>query len=176
MLSIANSLREQAERGRPFKRVHNLWTIRDRNMVRTMLEDKEGDKDIAISVKQLPLSFRPDMLRLAKDELDEGKDPVFKTELYLTKLEHGEAKQVYDAVDPKIRPWLRKQRPNLTEIFRKMKAKAAEGTGTFYNRKHVRVAVLTCGPAVMVDMCEKLSESESDDNVTFDFHKETFEF
>mmetsp|Transcript_5980 Transcript_5980/g.7262 ORF Transcript_5980/g.7262 Transcript_5980/m.7262 type:complete len:147 (-) Transcript_5980:596-1036(-) len=146
-------------------------------MVDSMFTNEKVVNGQSLSMNKLPLSFQPDILRIGgREELDDSKDPVFKTELYLTKLKHGEAREIYENVDPEMKEWLRKKRPNLREIFRKMKAKATEGSGDYYNRSHIRVAVLTCGPARMVSACEELAASESDENVTFDFHKETFEF
>jgi len=70
---------------------------------------------------------------------------------------------------PEVQPDLKFGRPELPNLFSKMKGYASEE-----GEKHV--AVLTCGPTSLVDSIEELCTKCSFGGVTFDFHKEVFEF
>mmetsp|Transcript_7401 Transcript_7401/g.9702 ORF Transcript_7401/g.9702 Transcript_7401/m.9702 type:complete len:555 (+) Transcript_7401:156-1820(+) len=166
MHSIVNSLKEQHERGRPLKKVYNVWAVRDRFMITSVYTT---NPDINISVNSLPKSFQPDILRLDSDEeLKSDSETIFKTRLYLTKLQRDKDEYPVANISPTLQPWLRFGRPNLKEIFQKF----CNDSGV----QHTRVAVLTCGPKGLINEVEKLARTQSNSRVTFDFHKESFEF
>ena len=87
---------------------------------------------------------------------------------HLTK-ERDASKFAEANIRPEMQPDLKFGRPDLAQLFTKMKGYAREqGEG--------RVAVLSCGPTTLVDSTLKMCTEYSSGGVTFDFHKEVFEF
>eukprot|EP00511_Aplanochytrium_stocchinoi_P009489 CAMPEP_0204870182 /NCGR_PEP_ID=MMETSP1348-20121228/31753_1 /ASSEMBLY_ACC=CAM_ASM_000700 /TAXON_ID=215587 /ORGANISM="Aplanochytrium stocchinoi, Strain GSBS06" /LENGTH=487 /DNA_ID=CAMNT_0052023869 /DNA_START=104 /DNA_END=1564 /DNA_ORIENTATION=+ len=103
MHSITNSLREQHERGRALKKVYNVWTVRDKFMIHSVYST---NKNINMSVNNLPKSFQPDMLRIDSDqELLSGTETIFKIRLYLTKLKRKRDEYQVANISPEMQPW-----------------------------------------------------------------------
>jgi len=65
-------------------------------------------------------------------------------------------------------PFVHKGRPDIKEIFRKMRDDAID-------RGEERVAVCVCAPKIIVNMCHKACVKYSDRKVCFDFHFEVFD-
>lgn len=161
MQSICNDIMYQRRRGRDVKKVMFVWSVRDLFMVSSVLEyDKEYFNKV--TDHRLPYSFSPDLL--VRGEPQEVMENYF----HLTR-ERDSARFVEANIHPDIQSELKFGRPNLPELFTKMKGHAQES-------KARRVAVLTCGPSTLVDTVEKLCVKNSSAGVTFDFHKEVFEF
>mmetsp|Transcript_5820 Transcript_5820/g.6678 ORF Transcript_5820/g.6678 Transcript_5820/m.6678 type:complete len:163 (+) Transcript_5820:3-491(+) len=161
-----NSLKEQYKRGRPLKKVCNVWTVRDRFMINSVYSTNSKTN---MSVNNLPMSFQPDILHIDSDqELLSGTDSIFKSRLYLTKLQRNKDEYLMANISKEMQPWLRYGRPDLKRIF--------QGFCRDSLPPRTRVAVLTCGPKGLVNAVEKLVRTQSNSRVTFDFHKETFEF
>ena len=132
------------------------------------------------SSSRLPTSFQPDLLHdhgnalgaHAGDDAGAGseskKEGVLHTEFYLTKVRD---KSQFDAagISPDAQEHVRFGRPDLKAIFARIRDEAR-------NANETRVAALVCGPPAMVSVVQSLSQTESKDGVTFDFHCEEFEF
>jgi NADPH oxidase len=161
MQSICNDIMYQRRRGRDVQKAMFVWSVRDLFMVSSVLEyDKEYFNKAAHH--RLPYSFSPDLL--VRDESQEVMENYF----HLTR-ERDSEKFSEANIDLEIQPELKFGRPDLPGLFTKMK-----GYATDTNAK--RVAVLSCGPANLVSTVEKLCVKHSSGGVTFDFHKEVFEF
>ena len=111
---------------------------------------------------RLPMSFVPDLV--ARGESQEVMENYF----HLTK-ERDASKFAEANIHPEMQPDLKFGRPDLPQLFTKMKKYASE-------QGESRVAVLTCGPTSLVDSALKMCEQYSGGGVTFEFHKEVFEF
>lgn len=70
---------------------------------------------------------------------------------------------------PKAQPFVKFGRPDLPKLMARMRKFAL-------SQGEKRVAVLSCGPAVMVEELRQLCWDTSDTEVSFDFHGEVFEF
>lgn len=163
MQSICNDILYQRRCGRDVKKVMFIWSVRDLFMVKAVLEsDKEYFKQFGNL--QLPSSFSPDMV------VHDDPNDILKTYFHLTR-EKDSSRFLEANIHPNIQPHLRFGRPNLPELFARMK-RYAEQEGV------CRVAVLTCGPATLIDNVQKLCAQNSSlcGGITFDFHKEVFEF
>ena len=138
-----------------------IWSVRDLHMVNSVLEHDRKYTEENIP-KNLPTSFSPDLLNRSCGD-------ILETHFHLTK-ERDESRFAEANIDPRKQD-LKFGRPNLSELFQKMKTSCLPGT---------RIAVLSCGPTPLVNDAEKLCAKYSDwgccDGITFDFHKEVFEF
>ena len=162
MQSICNDVLQQHHRGRPVEKIMFIWSVRDLYMVNSVLEyDRKYYEEN--EPKQLPHSFSPDLL-------DRGADGgVLETYFHLTK--ERDSKKFQEAnIHPELQPNLKFGRPDLSELFTRMKAGASSKGGS------ARVGVLACGPTALVNDAEKLCAKFSCNGITFDFHKEVFEF
>lgn len=161
MQSICNDVLHQRRRGRDIRKVMFIWSVRDLFMVTAVLDyDKEYFQQS--SDHRLPLSFTPDLV--ARGESKEVMENYF----HLTR-ERDSSKFEVANILPEVQPDLKFGRPELPNLFSKMKDYAGE-------EGEKRVAVLTCGPTSLVDSVEELCTKCSSGGVTFDFHKEVFEF
>ena len=163
MQSICNNILYQRRRGRDVRKVMFIWSVRDLFMVTSVLAyDKEYFRKSANL--RLPYSFSPDLV--ARDEPKE----VLETHFHLTK-ERDSSRFDEANIHPNVQTDLRFGRPNLPELFVKMKGYAEE-------ERESSVAVLTCGPTPLIDSVQKLCVQNSSicGGVIFDFHKEIFEF
>ena len=161
MQSICNELIHQYLRGRPLKKVVFIWSVRDKFMVTSVLD---YDKNYCAKKipHQLPYSFSPDLIT---HNLGQS---VMQPEFYLTRAR--DPSDYADAnINPDLQPHLKFGRPKLPEVFEKMHALAKSSNES-------RVAVLSCGPARLVNDAYKLSSQFSKDGVSFEFHSELFEF
>ncbi|KAK3747552.1 hypothetical protein QZH41_004812 [Actinostola sp. cb2023] len=161
MQSICNNnILYQGRRDREVKKVMFVWSVRDLYMVSSVLEyDKEYfNKD---SDHRLPYSFSPDLLMKDAPE-------VLENYFHLTR-ERDTSKFSEANIQPEVQSNLKFGRPDLPALFERMKVFCLAGHGG-------RVAVLTCGPGPLVSSVEKLCVQYSSGGVTFDFHKEVFEF
>lgn len=70
---------------------------------------------------------------------------------------------------PKAQPFVKFGRPDLVQLMGRMRKYAM-------SIRERRVAVLSCGPAIMVSELRQLCWDMSDHDVAFDFHGEVFEF
>lgn len=161
MQSICNYLIYQSRMGRDLKKVMFVWSVRDLFMVTSVLQyDKEyfnKDSDL-----RLPYSFSPDLLdRNASEE-------ILETYFHLTR-ERNTSNFTEGNIRPDIQTTLKFGRPELPVLFERMRGYCQDG----HNR---RVAVLACGPRPLVDSVQTLCTRYSSGGVTFDFHKEVFEF
>ncbi len=161
MQSICNDIISQYKRGRPLARIYFIWSVRDAFMVSSVLDyDKQyfGTK----IPHRLPYSFSPD---LVTQYLDEN---VLNAQFYLTRAR--EPKDYESAnINPALQSCLKFGRPDLAKIFGNAHAEAVAN-----NEKNV--AVLSCGPDRLVKDVLKCSNKYSDNQVSFDFHSELFEF
>lgn len=161
MQSICNDVLHQRRRGRDIRKVMFIWSVRDLFMVTAVLDyDKEYLQQN--SDHRLPHSFTPDLV--ARGEPKEVMENYF----HLTR-ERDSSKFEEANILPEMQPDLKFGRPEFPDLFSKMKGCAAE-------EGEKRVAVLSCGPASLVDSIEELCTKFSSGGVTFDFHKEVFEF
>lgn len=161
MQSICNDVLYQRRRGRDIKKVMFIWSVRDLFMVTSVLDyDKEYFQQN--TDYRLPISFCPDLVVRGEPQ------GVMENYFHLTR-ERDSSKFAEANIRPEIQPDLKFGRPNLPDFFSKMKGYASE-------QGESRVAVLTCGPTPLVDSAEKLCAKYSGGGVTFDFHKEVFEF
>ena len=161
MQSICNDILHQRRRGRDIRKVMFIWSVRDLFMVRSVLDyDKEYFQQN--SDHRLPFSFIPDLV--VRGEPWEVMENYF----HLTR-QRDSSKFEAANIRPERQPDLKFGRPDLPKLFSKMKDYANE------QGEH-RVAVLSCGPTSLVDSIEKLCSMYSSGGVTFDFHKEVFEF
>ena len=163
MQSICNDVLSQHKRGRPLDKMMFIWSVRDLHMVNSVLEYDRTYYEQNES-KQLPLSFSPDLLKR------DSTDGVLETYFHLTK-ERDSSKFLEANIRPELQPNLKFGRPDLSELFTKMKT---EVSGKGCNR--TRIGVLACGPTALVNDAEKNCSKFSGNGVTFDFHKEVFEF
>lgn len=161
MQSICNDVLHQRKRGRDVRKLMFIWSVRDLYMVTSVLDyDKEYFQET--SDHRLPHSFSPDLV--ARDEPSDVMENYF----HLTR-ERDSSKFAEANILPEMQPDLKFGRPQLPELFSKMKGYATE-------QRESRVAVLSCGPTPLVNSIEKLCSKCSSGGVTFDFHKEVFEF
>lgn len=161
MQSICNDVLHQRKRGRDVRKLMFIWSVRDLYMVTSVLDyDKEYFQET--SDHRLPHSFSPDLV--ARDEPSDVMENYF----HLTR-ERDSSKFAEANILPEMQPDLKFGRPQLPELFSKMKGYATE-------QSESRVAVLSCGPTPLVNSIEKLCSKHSSGGVTFDFHKEVFEF
>eukprot|EP00884_Botryococcus_braunii_P004315 jgi/Botrbrau1/13885/Bobra.0056s0116.1 len=102
--------------------------------------------------------------------VDTAMDPTvpLHVEFYLTQV-RPEDQATKANIIPRAQPFVKFGRPDLPNLMERMR-KYAVSAG------EKRVAVLSCGPAVMVDELRQLCWDESDNEVAFDFHGEVFEF
>ena len=161
MHSIANSLLHQRDvEEREIKRLHFVWVVRSLDMLRAMQDTGDRSSDGAGGAGGSSSSILDQKLMV--NEIGSGGDDV-ELSVYLTKKTLTQEENM-DKV--------KMGRPNFDEIFQGMKDKALEEGET-------SVAVLVCGPGVMVDVCREACRRYSDGvcrgGVTFDFHEETFE-
>jgi NADPH oxidase len=161
MHSIANSLLHQRDvEEREIKRLHFVWVVRSLDMLRAMQDTGDRSSDGAAGAGGSSSSILDQKLMV--NEIGSGGDDV-ELSVYLTKKTLTQEENM-DKV--------KMGRPNFDEIFQGMKDKALEEGET-------SVAVLVCGPGVMVDVCREACRRYSDGvcrgGVTFDFHEETFE-
>ena len=161
MQSICNDILHQRRRGRDIRKVMFIWSVRDLFMVTSVLDyDKEYFQQN--SDRRLPFSFIPDLVT--------RNEPVELMENYFHLTRERDSSKFGEAnIQPEIQPELKFGRPELPELFSKMKGYAKE-------QGERRVAVLSCGPTSLVDSIQKLCSKYSSSGVTFDFHKEVFEF
>ena len=149
-------------------------------------------------VGDLPTSFQPNLLRVseravgvraasiprnktaASNSNDEDAPPLpdtvdddlvsphpFQFEFHLTSL-RNEKDFVAADIDQLAQPYLRFGRPDVPRLFERVAALCAdEGIA--------RVAVVTCGPRPMMDEVAAMCASRRG-GVTFDLHKEVFDF
>eukprot|EP00388_Colpodella_angusta_P001400 GDKJ01004485.1.p1 GENE.GDKJ01004485.1~~GDKJ01004485.1.p1 ORF type:complete len:568 (-),score=40.25 GDKJ01004485.1:1338-3041(-) len=107
-------------------------------------------------------------------EDDLHSEAPFHCEFYVTSAcsEDDITKLVHPSVAPVARPFLRSGRPSLPKLFSRVaKLCIDEGVG--------RVAVLSCGPAVIINEVHDLCVNRSlrgGCGVQFDLHKEEFDF
>lgn len=158
MQSICNDVLYQHNRGRPINKVMFVWSVRDLYIVNSVLEYDR--KYYAENMPgQLPHSFSPDLLNRNLGE-------VLETYFHLTR-ERDSSKFEEANIRPELQSDLKFGRPSLTDLFTRMKSISLKGS---------RIAVLTCGPTALVNDAEKFCSKFSGGGVTFDFHKEIFEF
>jgi len=102
-----------------------------------------------------------DMLEeaMARSALENSKYPRLHGYVHITKPEGG----------IELPGYIKSGRPNLHEIFDRV-----ESVGN--SEQGMRVAVVACGPEVMVSEAWDETSSRTKGNVRFDFHHETFEF
>lgn len=162
--SICNDILYQSRRGRELKKLMFVWSVRDLFMVSSILEyDKEYfNKD---SDHRLPYSFSPDLID--RDAPEDAED-IMENYFHLTR-ERDSTNFAEANIQPEVQPTLKFGRPDLPALFKRMK-------GFCKAQNERKVAVLTCGPSTLVDSVEKMCVKCSSDGVTFDFHKEVFEF
>jgi hypothetical protein len=145
---------------REIKRLHFVWVVRSLDMLRAMQDTGDRSSDGAAGAGGSSSSILDQKLMV--NEIGSGGDDV-ELSVYLTKKTLTQEENM-DKV--------KMGRPNFDEIFQGMKDKALEEGET-------SVAVLVCGPGVMVDVCREACRRYSDGvcrgGVTFDFHEETFE-
>lgn len=138
-----------------------IWSVRDLFMVTSVLDyDKEYfQKNTNL---RLPISFCPDLIVRGQPQ------EVMENYFHLTR-ERDSSKFEEANIRPEMQPDLKFGRPDLPKLFSKMKGYASE-------MGESKMAVLTCGPTSLVNSAEKLCATFSSGGVTFDFHKEVFEF
>ena len=123
----------------------------------------------ALSLVQFLRLSNVNMVR--KDDVEnippEVFDPLY-TEFYLTRA-RSEADYGDANINPALQDSLRFGRPNLDKIFADMKDIAL-------THGDKEVAVLTCGPAGLVNDVIQKSKENSGGGVTFNCHHELFEF
>lgn len=159
--SICNDILYQNRRGREVKKVMFVWSVRDLFMVSSVLDyDKEYFNKV--SDHRLPYSFSPDLL------MRDPPEEIVENYFHLTR-ERDSSKFDEANIQPEVQTTLRFGRPDLPGLFERMKGFCKAQNGG-------KVAVLTCGPSSLVDSVEKMCVKSSSGGVTFDFHKEVFEF
>ena len=161
MQSICNQLIYEHLRGRELTKIYFIWTVKDKFMV-----DEITESPSAFYVKKLPAklpyAFQPDVL--VKHEMGHILESFF----HLSTV-RNEADFVKANINPRTQKLLKFGRPNLPEYFEKIKKVAVE--------QHInKVAVLSCGPEMMMEECQKLAKRHSKGGVQFDYHGETFNF
>jgi NADPH oxidase len=186
MQSICNDLWHQHGQGRPLKKMHFIWSVRDRYLLGSIADSSQmpvasssGPPAAAAAAAAppppppLPMSFSPNLLNrlgaaahpAATDEMED----VLTSEFFLTQVRNKEDFQAAN-IDPEIQKHLRFGRPDLAKAFAAM-AETAKREG------EARVAVLVCGPAGMVGAVRQLCVTAgSAAQVQFDFHGEEFAF
>eukprot|EP00475_Leptophrys_vorax_P003831 TRINITY_DN1223_c0_g1_i1.p1 TRINITY_DN1223_c0_g1~~TRINITY_DN1223_c0_g1_i1.p1 ORF type:complete len:1142 (+),score=352.10 TRINITY_DN1223_c0_g1_i1:95-3520(+) len=102
-----------------------------------------------------------DMLEeaMARSALENSKYPRLHGYVHITKPEGG----------IELPGYIKSGRPNVHEIFDRIEQNGASQEG-------MRVAVVACGPEVMVSEAWDETSSRTKGSVRFDFHHETFEF
>lgn len=193
MQSICKDLLAQYMRGRPMNKIWFVWSVADRYMVdsvwshdfdravNTTSDSAEPDPMYdSHNFERLPHSFSPDtflrlsnqnMVREEKTDVEHSEeqpfDPLY-TEFYLTRVRKEEDFAAAN-IRPKYEDQVRFGRPNLDEIFAKMKEMSlAHGDK--------EVAVLTCGPLSMINDVTLKSQQYSGSGVSFHTHHEIFDF
>lgn len=189
MQSIANELLEQHSRGKPLKKLWFVWSVRQAGMVGGML-----DYDQQLNNPSMPKQFSPDLLLRHRNSIsyeledvqglpeqlgaaashplpaaDDDSDPLH-CDYHMTRVKSLEEPPADFNVKPEVQECLRFGRPNLVNVFSKMKAIAAKDDG------FTRVAVLTCGPVGLCNHVQQQAWAHSGNGVKFDYHGETFDF
>ena len=190
MQSVSNELLHLHARGRPLKKLHFVWSARDRSLLGSMAGSSELPYN---ATPALPQPFTPNLLhRLGsariccadadadggggRDDFDNGE--VLNSEFFLTQVE---AHTAMGTMDPGLQAHVRFGRPDLAKAFGSMKRVAARAG-------QARVAVLVCGPPGMVSdvralcircsdkegLCDSSSGLSGSSTVQFDFHSEEF--
>ena len=159
--SICNQLIYEHLRGRGLKKILFIWSVKDKFLYDTVADNPEAYYIKKLPSK-LPFSFQPDVM--IKHEHEHVLESCFHLTSIRNEKDYNKAN-----INPKEQKLLKFGRPNLPSYFEKIKKIAKE-------QKEIKVAVLCCGPAAMMDESSKLSRSFSGDGVTFKFHKETFNF
>lgn len=167
-----------------------VWSVKDRAMIDAMQFQNSGNRDA-----YLPLSFQPPMQppprirserispgREDQDGLEAGADSndmqrinskyVFFNEFYMTQVRSADDFNAAD-INPEVQKWLKFGRPNLDELFARVKEMCMVENIS-------RVGVCVCGPAPLVadvrDRCSKTLLKPSQGTVRFDCHSELFDF
>ena len=161
MQSICNQLIYEHLRGRVLKKILFIWSVKDKFLYDTVTDNPEAYYLKKLPGK-LPFSFQPDVL--IKHEHEHVLESCFHLTSVRNEKDFNKAN-----INPKEQKLLKFGRPNLPSYFEKIKKIAVE-------QNESRVAVLCCGPAVMMNESKKLARSYSGDGVTFGFHEETFNF
>ena len=156
MQSICNDVLHQHRRGRDIRKVMFIWSVRDIFMVTSVL-DYHKEYFQQNSDHPLPTSITPDLVV--------GGKPSKVMENYFHLTREKDSSRFEEAnIRPEILADLKFGRPDLHNLFSKMKGYANE-------QGEDRVAVLSCGPASLVDSIETLCSKYSSGGVTFDFHQ-----
>ncbi|KAL3663374.1 hypothetical protein V7S43_011779 [Phytophthora oleae] len=155
MRSIVNWFHYQVKEGRTIDRVHFVWSVRDRDTIEAFIGD-QGREPGELNSYYFP------------HELGVDQGGAFSTELYLTR---GERDVESAWVDQQLESCLRFNcRPDIAATLRNLGEQAKQSGKD-------RVAVLVCGPAALVQEVTATSmELYKQMKVTFDVHRELFEF
>ena len=161
MFSVLMHLSEQPPGRRP-DHVCFVWSVRERELLRCFEPELARCRDIGWDIRV---------------HLTSKKHPAGKaggaTEHEMESLVHtSEAERQAgpgtDALEDTVLPG----RPNLSEIFSSTQQRLKRMHGT----TPTACAVLTCGPRALVNGTKAACVMKSDDNVTFEFHSEEFEW
>ena len=194
--SIANSLLEAHEQGRPLKKIVYVWALKELKLsiVNTMIDAGLFPITKEVALQQMAHSTAGAAaaatgagsaggVRSVQSAPLHG-DSVLCTEIYCTsgapKTGAGAAQAVSpidpDAdMDPKdleggadVRNALKYGRPDMVDLFKRVKALAL-------SQGEARVAVSVCGPAALVESVAAACRATTSKEVQFDIHIETFE-
>lgn len=159
--SICNQLIYEHLRGRNLKKILFIWSVRDKFLFDSIVNSPGAYYSKKLPAK-LPFAFQPDVL--VKHEHEHVLESAFHLTSARDEKEYSKAN-----IDPIKQKLVKFGRPKLREYFEKMVKISKENHES-------KVAVLCCGPAVLMKECRNLTKEFSRDGLTFGFHDETFDF
>lgn len=152
MRSIANTLCEQYSRGRPINKIDFIWSIRDYDMLREVLDEDDH-------------LLKADSY---KREIENGsfREKLVNFTVHVTQGANSDE----GALSPSLGDdyiTFNYSRMDANRLLENIKDDCIRN-----NQK--RVAVLACGPQELINAASKATRALSDKNVSLDFHCETF--
>jgi len=162
MQSVCNQLVFEHMRGRLLKKILFIWSVKDKFLFDEVVESPNALYMKKVASTRLPKSFQPDVL--IKHEYEQVLEACF----HLSTVRKEEDFKTGN-INPKQQKLLKFGRPNLPSYFEKIQKIAID-------ENESKVAVLCCGPEMMMAECKKLARKYSKGGVVFDYHEETFNF